>query len=156
MRRHPLLGYLLALGLLLVAAAPAAAHTSLAASQPVDGKVLDAAPERVTLTFSDPLGRAGTNTVRGPSGEATAPGTLAPRDARRMTGPVPDQGPGAYAVAWTATSADGHEITGEVDFTVRRPDAARAVATVAARVERCAAVLRRQAERAAAKAARDG
>jgi methionine-rich copper-binding protein CopC len=151
-----LLRCVLVVGLVLAAAVPAAAHTSLAASQPVDGKVLDAAPARVTLTFSDALGRAGTITVRGPSGEATAPGTLAPGDARRMTGPVPDQGPGRYAVTWTATSADGHEITGAVDFTVRRPDVTRALATVAARVERCAAVLRRQAERVAAGAARDG
>jgi methionine-rich copper-binding protein CopC len=142
---------LLALALLVAAAAPAAAHTGLVASRPADGRVLHAAPTRVTLTFSSALGRPGTMTVDGPAGKAAIPARLERRDARRMTAPLEDQGAGAYAVTWTAVAADGHELGGEIVFTVRPPDAARAVAVVAARVASCVAVLRRHAGRAAAR-----
>jgi methionine-rich copper-binding protein CopC len=141
---------LLAVALLLVASGTASAHTELVASRPLDGQELRSPPARVALTFSQALGRAGAFEVRGPSGRETVTATLDPRDARRMTGPLPDGGPGRYTVAWTATAGDGHGMRGEIAFRVRAPDVGPALARVAAQAERAAASLRGAARRAAA------
>ena len=131
----------LALGLLLGCAAPAVAHDELVASRPVDSALLATPPRALTLTFSNPLGEAGGFTVRSPAGQATYRARLDPRNARRMIARLPPDGPGAYAVTWTAVSADGHTITGDLAFTVRATPFERELAAVVRTLERIAALL---------------
>jgi methionine-rich copper-binding protein CopC len=143
-------GVLLAVALLLVASGGASAHTELVASRPLDGQELGSPPARVAVTFSQALGRAGSFDVHGPTGRRTVAATLDPRDARRMSGSLPDGGPGGYRVAWTATAADGHELRGDIAFRVRPPDIGPAVARIGERLARAAAVLRGAVRGAAA------
>gem|GEM_PF-869744 len=118
--RHagPRVGAALALAAVLALPATAGAHTELRASTPADGARLRAVPPALTLTFTAPLGRAETATVAGPGGEAAAPVRTDPRDARRMRVTLPDAGPGAYRVRWTARASDGHLMGGTVAFRV--------------------------------------
>jgi methionine-rich copper-binding protein CopC len=126
----------LALGLLLACAAPAVAHDELVASRPVDSALLAAPPRALALTFSNPLGEAGAFTVRSPAGQTTYRARLDPANARRMIASLPPGEPGAYAVTWTAISADGHTITGDLAFEVRASPLERELAAVVRALER--------------------
>lgn len=110
----------------------AAAHAVLLASDPEDGAALEAAPERVTLSFNEEInpsfvtvavtGADRTDHVRG---EATVEG----EQVSAGIGPLDD---GEYTVGYRVTSADGHVITGSSRFTVGAGAAAAGSATPAA------------------------
>ncbi|MFL0579081.1 copper resistance protein CopC [Dietzia sp. 179-F 9C3 NHS] len=99
----------------------AAAHAVLLASDPEDGATLEAAPERVTLSFNEEInpsfvtvavtGADRTDHVRG---EATVEG----EQVSAGIGPLDD---GEYTVGYRVTSADGHVITGSTRFAVGSP-----------------------------------
>jgi methionine-rich copper-binding protein CopC len=95
----------------------ASAHAELVATVPKQGATVPARPATVTLTFSDPIDQKFARTaVTGPGGapqqvQATAVGPT-------VAVPVPDHGPGAYKVVYRVVSADGHPVSGELDFTV--------------------------------------
>jgi methionine-rich copper-binding protein CopC len=103
----------------LVAAAPASAHDELLSSTPATDEALEAAPERVSLTFSDDILTLGavvlvvdteeTNWVEGETlaNESDVSAILKPG--------MPD---GAYEMRWRVVSSDGHPISGVVPFTV--------------------------------------
>lgn len=101
----------------------AAAHAVLLASDPEDGAALEAAPERVTLSFNEEInpsfvtvavtGADRTDHVRG---EATVEG----EQVSAGIGPLDD---GEYTVGYRVTSADGHVITGSTRFAVGSPGA---------------------------------
>jgi methionine-rich copper-binding protein CopC len=125
----------LACALVLAAAGAASAHTEVASTRPADGAVLAAAPRQVVVTYGAPVAGAGEASVRVEGRDALAgPARLAPSDARRLVVPVePGSGAGRYAVRWTVTGADGHDVTGELAFRVRvRPLAADIRALAAA------------------------
>lgn len=117
-----------------IGAVPALAHTALDASVPADGEQVDAAPEAVTLTFTeevlvDYLQLA----VTGPDGAAVTAGAVT------VDGPVVRQrvtitAPGAHVVAYRVLSTDGHPASGQVTFTVAGAvdDTAASVSTPAA------------------------
>lgn len=101
--------------------APAAmGHAVLLEAVPRDGAALDVAPDRIALTFSEP--------VTTPTGGLRAFNA----DAERIdVGPTPFDDPaqvgialpaalpdGAYVVSWRVVSADGHPISGILTFTV--------------------------------------
>lgn len=107
------------LTVLALAAVPASAHAVLSGSDPADGAVLDAAPEAVTLTFSEPV-ETDEQSLR-----------LFDEDAQRVDdGPVDssadeisiavpaDLPAAAYVVAYRVISADSHPIAGTLTFTV--------------------------------------
>ncbi|NJP99178.1 hypothetical protein HCK00_01030 [Streptomyces sp. PLAI1-29] len=123
-----------ALAGLLATASPAAAHAALTGSSPGQGAVVDSAPERVTLTFSESV------TLSGGSGSPGSPGSSVqvfdPRGGRADTGraPLPSDGgtrydvplrpgpaEGTYTVSWRAVSADGHPISGAFTYSVGAP-----------------------------------
>ena len=113
-----LAGAVLALGI--AAAAPAAAHSGLHASEPADGAVLRAPPPAVVLAFMEPvqvtslrlLDEAGRERPLRREGERTA----ATREARAaVQGALP---PGAYRIEWRGASADGHVGGGAVSFRI--------------------------------------
>jgi copper resistance protein C len=102
---------------LLAGAGPAAAHNSLVSSDPPAGASLPAGPPRVTLTFDLPVS-TGFNriTVTGPgnttwnSGEVTTSGNTA------STAVVPLGPAGEYVIGYRVVSADGHPVSGTVQF----------------------------------------
>ena len=104
----------------MAAAAPAAAHSSLHASEPADGAVLRAAPPAVVLAFTEPvrvtslrlLDEAGREQPLRRDGERTA----ATREARAtVQGALP---PGGYRIEWRGASADGHVGGGALRFRI--------------------------------------
>jgi methionine-rich copper-binding protein CopC len=124
MTQHParhrraagLLGLLL-LTLLCLPVAPAAAHNVLRSSSPASGEHLPAPPREVRLEFTDDVIELGTQVaVTGPAGpvetgQALVAGT-------EVTAVLPAGLPaGGYEVAWRASSADGHPISGTFSFT---------------------------------------
>ena len=101
------------LGLLLVGAGPAAAHAVLESSDPGDGARLNAAPEQVTLEFSEQvsvdLGGVrvyASDGGRVDVGETRSDGAVVSIDLE------PDLPDGAYVATYRIVSADGHPIRG--------------------------------------------
>ncbi|MCC3766815.1 copper resistance protein CopC [Streptomyces sp. UNOC14_S4] len=132
--RTPITGRLPALlGMLLAAllcalgpgAAPASAHAALTATDPADGSVVKAAPQRVTLTFSEGvLLSADSVRVLDPHGGRVDEGRPAHADGKSATAAVglrPGLGDGTYTVAWQAVSADSHPVAGAFTFSIGAP-----------------------------------
>lgn len=126
----------LAAALLLVPAAPAAAHNSLKAATPAKNAQLATAPTEITLEFLQRLDPAFTTIVLSdaaqqkiPTGEPMvtgATGTISIDD------PLPN---GTYTVAYRVVSADGHPVQGSYPFTVADPAGAEAPAPVSPAAE---------------------
>ncbi|GAA5126719.1 copper resistance CopC family protein [Pseudonocardia adelaidensis] len=107
---------------LLLGATPALAHARLQGSDPADGASLEAAPERVTLTFNEAM-TAGFNTVTvvGPDQGHYETGDVAV-DGSSVSVAVRPLGPaGRYEIGYRVVSADGHPISGSVGFTLTTP-----------------------------------
>nr|WP_221219102.1 copper resistance CopC family protein [Prauserella isguenensis] len=108
---------------LLVTATPAAAHNQLIESDPAEGASLDKAPERVTLTFDQPVQRGageGVNqiAVTGPDGGQWTKGDVQV-DGASVTAPLHPLGPaGEYVIGFRILSADGHPVSQELRFTL--------------------------------------
>ena len=105
------------LSLLVLTAAPAAAHAELIASDPTDGAQFDMAPERVALTFNQNVAPDfATVVVTGPDGTSVVDGAAV------VDGPVvsvallPLTASGTYTVAYRVVSADGHPVEGKLGF----------------------------------------
>lgn len=98
----------------------ALAHATMTASEPAADAVL-AAPERVTLSFSETIGLPFSSiALTGPDGAEIETGDLALSDDRHsLIVPIlaPLQ-PGEHIVNWGVLSQDGHRIDGEFGFTV--------------------------------------
>ncbi|MDT5349845.1 MAG: copper resistance protein [Mycobacterium sp.] len=100
----------------------ASAHTTRVSTEPADGAMLAAGPDRVSATFNE---RLQTNfaamTVVGPdanlwsSGEPTVQGAVVSVSMRPL-GPV-----GSYSVNYRVTSADGHAVSGSWSFRLTVP-----------------------------------
>lgn len=102
------------------AAAPASAHNVLVSTNPVDHQHVGRAPAAVVLTFDEPALAMGTRLViTGPSGavQQGPPQLVDNTVSQAVGGGTPA---GEYTVAWRATSADGHPITGTFSFTADR------------------------------------
>ena len=114
-----LAGVVVASAVVLTTAVPAAAHDELLHSSPSVGEVMAAAPQVVSLSFSDevlPMGAAvivvdevGDNWVAAEPvlDEATVTAQLEPG--------MPDAG---YQLRWRVVSSDGHSISGVIPFTI--------------------------------------
>lgn len=111
----------LLLGLLgvTIGAAPAFAHDQLSASDPPAGAALEAAPQQVSLQFSDDVLTIGAIVlVADADGTSWADGEAildGPTVSARLLDGMPD---GAYEIRWRVVSADGHPISGVIPFTV--------------------------------------
>ncbi|MGY1807776.1 FixH family protein [Blastococcus sp. SYSU D00669] len=102
-----------------VLAGPAAAHAELVSTTPESGAELDAAPEEVTLTFTEGVSvGAGyarvldADNARVDTGEPTVSGDVVTVPLR---GDLPD---GGYLVTYRVISADSHPISGAFSFVV--------------------------------------
>jgi len=111
----------LAAGALLIGSAGAAqAHDELIGTSPAAGSTAAVAPARVTLTLSQPALAVGTIViVNGPDGPVqTGKPTLVNTTITQRV--RPGSPAGRYTVAWRATSADGHPVTGTFSFTAAK------------------------------------
>lgn len=109
----------------LAAASPAAAHDTLAASDPAADSSVETLPSELTLTFSAELIDAGENgtvvEVLSPSGTDVTSGPAAV-DGAIVTVPLAEGAEaGAYTVNWRVVSSDGHPTDGTFAFTVTTP-----------------------------------
>ena len=118
--RHSVLTVLVAAlaGVLGVAGAgPAAAHDELVSTDPADGATVAAAPDQVTLTFTDKAIALGTEVkVTAPDGSVVSTGDpqLGPTTVAQPLAPA--RPAGTYTVVWRVTSADGHPVSGAFTF----------------------------------------
>ena len=121
-RLRLLLGALLGIGVLLFGAAPASAHATLTATEPVGGTAVATSPERVVLRFSEavqiPLGSI--RVFASPSGKQveTASAGRVDGNSSAVGVKLPKLDKGGYIVTWRVTSADSHPIHGAFTFTV--------------------------------------
>ncbi|MFE2105685.1 FixH family protein [Kitasatospora sp. NPDC059463] len=113
--------------LLLGGAGPAAAHATLQSTDPAQNAVLPAAPQSVTLTFSEAVSLSSDSVrVLDPAGRAVDAGNPAHADGRNNTARVglgSGLANGTYTVAWRAVSDDSHPIGGAFTFSIGAPSA---------------------------------
>ena len=113
----------LLLGAALLLAAPAAgsAHAFLKTAEPAVGSTLHAAPQSLTLHFTEGVEPAFTTVIvtndSGAHFEAARPQPVAD-DPRQLTVPLKPLTPGTYTVTWHATSVDTHKTQGTYRFTL--------------------------------------
>lgn len=118
-----LLGAAVALALAAIigvgSALPASAHDVLTGSNPADGSTVSTAPAAITLTFDQPVQNyQPVLTVTGPNGNrfsSGAPTVAGDVVSIAMTGDGPA---GNYSAAWRVVSADGHPVSGQINYTL--------------------------------------
>ncbi|WP_405005387.1 FixH family protein [Kitasatospora purpeofusca] len=118
------------LALLLAGAGPASAHAALQSTDPAQNAVLPAAPQAVTLTFSEAVSLSSDSVrVLDPAGRAVDSGSPAHADGKDNTARVglgSGLANGTYTVAWRAVSEDSHPIGGAFTFSIGAPSATTA------------------------------
>lgn len=118
--------------LVLATASPAAAHATLVATDPVEGAVLEAAPERVTFTFDESvIGVPAGIQVFDATGEVVE-STASVEESRLVVDLEGEVGEGTLVVVWRLVSADGHPIGGSLSFSVGQPSEVVDVPTTSA------------------------
>ncbi|GAA3301014.1 hypothetical protein GCM10020295_43210 [Streptomyces cinereospinus] len=119
--------------LVLGGAAPASAHAALGRTDPADGSVLDSAPRRLTLTFTESVGLLDDSVrVIDPENRPVDTGGAAHAGDRADTvrvGLPAGLADGTYTVAWRVVSADSHPVSGAFVFSVGAPTATAAAVT---------------------------
>jgi copper transport protein len=117
-----LIATVLALGAVLLAAAPAWAHAQLTSTEPVGGTALATSPARVVLRFGEaveiPLGSI--RVFASPSGKQIETGAAGHADGQgnAVAVKLPKLDKGTYIVTWRVTSADSHPVHGAFTFVV--------------------------------------
>ncbi|MEO3999709.1 copper resistance protein CopC [Mesorhizobium sp. CAU 1732] len=104
-------------------ASEAAAHASLTGTDPVDGAVVAAAPQRFTISFSEPVSPLTLQVIR-PDGEAVPLDRFAVRDRSVEIEAPADLSDGTHVLTWRVVSSDGHPVGGSVIFSIGAPSAA--------------------------------
>jgi copper transport protein len=103
-----------------LAASPVAAHNTLVSSDPADGATLGVAPSAITWNFDKtvPLDSMTVTLIDATGARTELAGSThgAAGDSQVVT-PLPSLD-GEVSVRWRLVGADGHPITGRVDFTV--------------------------------------
>lgn len=106
-------------------ASPAAAHAALTGTDPAKDAVLQRAPERVTLTFSEGVLLSDDSVrVLDPRGERVddgKPAHVAGRSSTATVGLRSGLPEGTFTVAWQAVSEDSHSVGGAFTFSIGAP-----------------------------------
>lgn len=106
----------------LAMASPALAHARLTASNPANNAVVAAAPRAITLTFNERVVPTFTKvelTMPEHGGMAVPVRVNVAEDGKTVTAaPQSTLGKGAYHITWTAASADGHKMSGNLNFKI--------------------------------------
>lgn len=105
-------------------AGSASAHSRLIDSSPEEGETLDSMPESIVLTYSEDIMELGASVVVADGEENlwTPPDVVV--DGPNVTADLSeaDLGGGSFQIRWRVVSADGHPISGTVDFSVSTDD----------------------------------
>jgi copper transport protein len=111
----------LALVAVVLPAAPASAHASLVSTDPAEGAVLPQPPERITLTFDEPvsLSAAGARLYDASGDEVEVEAASRDRVVTAVVGE--DLADGTYVLTYRVVSADSHPIAGSLSFSVGAP-----------------------------------
>jgi methionine-rich copper-binding protein CopC len=118
----------LVVGIGLLLAPSAFAHTELVSSSPADGATLTRAPSRVVLTFDEAVSTVGAAiVVTAPDGTRVDSGPTAVDGATVRVALDPLSDAGRYTVAYRVVADDGHPETATLTFTYQ--DGAEATAT---------------------------
>ncbi|MEW2614296.1 copper resistance protein CopC [Streptomyces sp. NPDC047880] len=108
---------------LLAGAGPASAHAAVTGSDPGQGAVVDKAPARISLTFSEPVALSDDSLrVLDPQGKRVD--TARPANVSGTTYAVPLHSglpDGTYTVAYQVVSADSHPVAGAYTFSIGAP-----------------------------------
>lgn len=112
----------------------AAAHAELESSTPKQGAKLEAPPTEVVLTFGEELLENTVKVVAHAAGEkANVLDAVAEASGAVVTIPWPASAPaGAYELAYRVVSADGHPVSGVLEFSYAGGTSPSADATAAA------------------------
>lgn len=111
---------LLALAASLLLLSGALAHAGLVSSDPADGSVLAAAPEALTLSFTEPVTPL-VFTLVTPAGERHDLDGASATD-QQVTQALPDGlARGTHLLSWRVVSADGHPVAGSLVFSIGEP-----------------------------------
>lgn len=110
-------------GALLAGAAPVSAHAALTGSDPVQGSVVDKAPSRISLTFSEQVALSNDSLrVLDPKGKRVDTGKTSEVSgttyAVGLHSGLPD---GTFTVTYQVVSADSHPVAGAFTFSVGAP-----------------------------------
>jgi copper resistance protein C len=106
---------------LLLSCVPALAHARLVQEEPAGGATLAESPDRVELTFSEPVdAEFSPLEVRNSEGERVDEDNarIDPADARVLIVDLEELSEGSYTVEWRVTSIDGHVVEGRYEFVV--------------------------------------
>lgn len=108
---------------LVTVAGPALAHSDLVSSDPEDGSTVTSPPRTIVLVFNETVQDTGSAVVvTGPEDQRIDDPASLQVDGARVVVVVDGQAPsGAYTVAYRVVSADGHVITGSVQYRLDRP-----------------------------------
>ncbi|MDX2601697.1 copper resistance protein CopC [Streptomyces caniscabiei] len=123
-RLRPLLLLLFAtVGALLAGAMPVSAHAALTGSDPQQGSVVQEAPDRVSLTFSEKVAMSdGSVRVYDPKGKEADTGEVTDLGGNSyavgLHSGLPD---GTFTVTYQVVSADSHPVSGAFTFSVGAP-----------------------------------
>jgi len=105
----------------LLTAGPVFAHAKLTSSNPADHATVSAAPKIISLTFNEQLVPAFSKfEVTMPEhGMAVPVKTSVASDGKTIVGtPARALPRGTYKIVWSAATADGHKMQGELNFKV--------------------------------------
>jgi copper transport protein len=110
---------------LLLPVAPAFGHAAFVGSEPGPGARLERSPQRVVLSFTEPLNsRLSRATLMATDGGEVAVEAQAASDRRLILRAARPLATGAYQVRWhTVSTEDGHALEGSFSFGVRAPAA---------------------------------
>jgi methionine-rich copper-binding protein CopC len=118
------LALIVAFALMFAGVGSASAHAEFQSSEPAADSTVAAAPERVTIVFTEEVEPSGNSiTVTGASGALVSDGevVLEQSDPNRATISVALKSNlpgGVYTVAWKNAGADGHSEEGSFSFTI--------------------------------------
>lgn len=102
----------------LVAAAPAAAHTTVTKRTPRPGATLERGPKRVSATFNQQI-RSGASIKVTRDGATVMRGGNASGDVAKIVAKRSERlGKGIYKVSWSIKAIDGHGQSGSWSFRV--------------------------------------
>ena len=111
---------------MVIPVSPVHAHAGVSSSSPSNGAALTSAPKTVSVTFSENVTTSAKRfQLIDASGQVVA-ATWRPEagGSQQTLTPRKKLSTGAYAMRWSATSEDGHIVTGAVSFTVGTKTAA--------------------------------
>ena len=105
----------------------AMAHASLTGAVPADGAVVNAPPQTLSLSFSEPVSPLVLRLIL-PDGQTRALETFVLRDRTLEIAAPGDLAAGTHVLAWRVVSEDGHPVAGSTIFSIGSPSSAPQVA----------------------------